>query len=180
MRDPTSSFPTDSLEYKLNRMDGFENLSPEDRKRISYLKTRDDCMQFAKNVGVRHPHLVRAARQRSVEVQVNSLNLDSAMRRDIWSVVYAQEEALFVKHGKRLRAGNTRKVITNRGELGAVAFAVQRPGGTGFELLHSLGLGDHTFEAVVLRHSEHFSSGIVEAARRKLDERRGSDAEDVA
>ncbi|WP_152530767.1 hypothetical protein [Paraburkholderia dilworthii] len=106
--------------------------------------------------------------------------LDSALRRDIWSVVYAQEEALFVKHGKRLRAGNTRRVITNRGELGAVAFVVQKPGGEGFELLHSLGLGDYTFEAVGLRHSEHFSSDIVEAARRKLDDRRRSDAEDMA
>ncbi|SDC49079.1 hypothetical protein [Paraburkholderia lycopersici] len=161
-------------------MNSFENLSPDDRKRMSYLKTRDDCTQFARNVGDRHPHLVLAARQRSVEVQVNAMNLDSALRRDIWSVVYAQEEAIFVKHGRRLRAGNTRKVITNRGELGAVEYVVKQPGSESFELLHSLGLGDYTFEAVVLRNQEHFSSDVVDAARRKLDARRGSDTAGVA
>ncbi|CAB3732174.1 hypothetical protein LMG22037_05678 [Paraburkholderia phenoliruptrix] len=157
-------------------MNSFENLSSEDRKRMSYLKSRDDCIEFAKNVRNKYPHLVPAARQRSVEVRVNAMNLDSALRRDIWSVVYAQEEAIFVKHGKRLRAGNTLKAITNRGELGAVAYVVMQPGSESFELLHSLGLGDYTFEAVVLRHQEHFSSDVVEAARRKLDGRQGSDA----
>ncbi|MDF3099055.1 hypothetical protein SB394_27565 [Burkholderia sp. BCCIQ04A] len=161
-------------------MDSFENLNSEDRKRISYLKSRDDCAKFARNVGAKHPHLVRAARQRSVELQVGVLNLDSELRRDIWSVVYAQEEALFVKHGKRLRAGNTRKVIDHRGELGAVAFMVQKPEGQGFELLHSLGLGDYTFEAVVRRNPEHFSPEIVEAACLKLEDRRGSEAAEVA
>ncbi|APA84069.2 hypothetical protein BJG93_00615 [Paraburkholderia sprentiae WSM5005] len=157
----------------------FENLGPEDRKRISYLQSRDDCAQFVRNVGAKHPHLVRAARQCSVELQVTALNLESAVRRDVWSVVYAQEEALFVKHGMRRRAGNTRKAIENRGELGAVIFMVQRPGGDGFELLHSLGLADYTFEAVALRHPEHFSPEIVEAARRKLNDRRGPNAEET-
>ncbi|MFM0083483.1 hypothetical protein [Paraburkholderia sediminicola] len=147
---------------------------------MSYLKSRDDCTQFVKNVGDRHPHLVLAARQRSVEVQVNAMNLDSALRRDIWSVVFAQEEAIFVKNGRRLRAGNTRKAITNRGELAAVAYIVMQPGSESFELLHSLGLGDYTFEAVVLRHQEHFSSDVVEAARRKLDGRRRLDTAEVA
>lgn len=157
----------------------FENLGPEDRKRISYLQSRDDCAQFVKNVGAKHPHLVRAARQRSVELQVTALNLESAVQRDVWRVVYAQEEALFVKHGMRRRAGNTRRAIDHRGELGVVAFMVQRPGGEGFELLHSLGLGDFTFEAVALRHPEHFSPEIVQAARRKLNDRRGTSAEEV-
>ncbi|WP_156814604.1 hypothetical protein [Burkholderia lata] len=85
-----------------------------------------------------------------------------------------------MKHGKRMRAGNTRKVIDNRGELGAVAFMVQRPEGQGFELLHFLGLGDYTFEAVVRRNPEHFSPEIVEAACRKLEDRRGSEAAEVA
>jgi hypothetical protein len=161
-------------------MNSFENLSPEDRKRVSYLKTRDDCAQLVKNAGDKYPHLVVAARQRSVEVQVNDMSLDSALLRDVWSVVYAQEEALFVKHGRRLRAGNTRKAITNRGELGAVAYIVMHPSSESFELLHSLGLSDYTFEAVVLRHPEHFASDVVNAARRKVDGRRGSVTAEVA
>ncbi len=32
-------------------MNSFENLSSEDHKRLSNLKTRDGCAQFAKNVG---------------------------------------------------------------------------------------------------------------------------------
>nr|WP_175799607.1 hypothetical protein [Burkholderia anthina] len=161
-------------------MNSFENLSPEDRRRISYLRTRDDCAQFVRNVGDRHPHLVVAARQRSVEVQVNAMNLDSALRRDIWSVVYAQEEVIFVRNGRRLRANRTLRCITNRGELDGVAYIVTQSGGESFENLHSLGLGNYTFEAVVLRHPEHFASDVVEEARRKLDGRRRPDTAEVA
>lgn len=161
-------------------MNSFDNLSPEDRKRVSYLKTRDDCAQLAENAGEKFPHLVVAARQRSVEVQVNAMNLDSVLRRDIWSVVYAQEEAIYVRNGRRLRASRTLGCIANRGELGAVAYIVTQSGGESFEYLNSLGLGNYTFEAVVLRHPEHFASDVVEEARRKLDGRRRPDTAEVA
>ncbi|WOD16956.1 hypothetical protein [Paraburkholderia kirstenboschensis] len=43
-------------------------LSPEDLNRVTRLKTRDDCIQFAKNVDAIRPNLAIAARRHGIGV----------------------------------------------------------------------------------------------------------------
>jgi hypothetical protein len=146
-----------------------EVLSPEDEVRIARLRNRVDCIQFAKNAEAKRPDLARAALRRAVELQVDEHAVTSPLLRDIWGAFYAYEEALFLKHGRRVRAGRTRTSFKKRGEIDAVESIVLNPSrSTGFEQMQAAGLLDKTFEAVVLRNPEHFLPAAVDAAMAKL------------
>ncbi|WP_176058998.1 hypothetical protein [Paraburkholderia sp. BCC1876] len=150
-------------------MNEIEELSPEDETRIARLRNRADCIQFAKNVEAKRPDLARAALRHAVELQVDGHVVTSPLLRDIWGAFYAYEEALFLKHGKRVRAGRTRKSLEGRGEIDAIEAIVLKPSpSTGFAQMQAAGLLDKTFEAVVLRNPKHFSPAAVDAAKAKL------------
>lgn len=152
-------------------MNEIDKLSPEDGTRVNRLKTPEECEQFAKNVEKSHPHLALAARRRAVALRADGHNPPSPVLRDIWEAVYAYEEVLFQEHGRRLKAGHTRRSITARGPLGAIEEIVKRRSVTdGFHRMRNAGLFDKTFEAVVLRHPGHFSPTTVESAMSKLKE----------
>jgi len=156
-----------------------EELTPEDQQRIRRLKSREECAQFAENVRDTHPWLARAARRRAIELQLESHATTSKVLRDIWGAVYAYEEVLFIKHGRRLRAGHTRRSITMRGEVPAIEAIVKRPNTTdGFERMREAGLFENTFESVVIRNPEHFSAAAVTSAKVKLQNRTGDRPDD--
>jgi hypothetical protein len=151
-----------------------ESLNPSDLSHkellaVARLKTVEECDQFVANVAS-NPKLVQAATKRSIEIQLASLTNVSQVVRDVWEVLYAYEEVLFIKHGKRLKAAYTRRAIENHGAIGAVERIVSQRSDDddGFARLVAAGLPGMTFEAVVLRHAEHFSEQAIAQARAKL------------
>jgi len=143
-------------------------VNPEDANRIARLKTRLECVQFAKNVEVTRPDLAAVARRHGIELLLNEQGLTDPLLRDIWGGVYAHEEVLYLKHKKHLKANHTRKAIQNHGEIGGVEAIVLAPGTEGFGRMRDAGLLDRTFEFVVLRHPEHFKPTVVSTASQKL------------
>jgi hypothetical protein len=148
-----------------------QGLSDQDQVRITRLKTRDECDQFIKNVEGTRPDLAQAARRRAVDLQVAADDAaTSPVLRDIRGALYAYEEVLFLKHGKRLRANHTRRAFGNHGDIGAVERIVLKPDSEGLANMEAASMFDWTFEAVVARNSEHFSEAANAAARAKLEQ----------
>lgn len=147
-------------------------LTDKERAAVARLKTVEECAQFAQNMQSR-PDLVQAANNRVVELRLESHASDSTVIQDAWSVLYAYEQVLYLKHGKHLQAAHTRRAIDNHGMIGAVEIIVARPEGEddGFTRLAAAGMPDKTFEALVLRHPEHFSEKAIRFAQEKINSR---------
>ncbi len=137
--------------------------------RITRLKTPEDCEQFAKNVESEHPELARLARRRAVELRALIYGAKTDVEREALQCIYAFEEARSQETGKRARANRTWQSITNNGILPTVDKVVSRRKATeGYDALVAAGLEDFTFEAVVLKFPDHFSSEAVKQARLRL------------
>jgi len=127
-------------------------------------------MAFAKNAErLGAPELVRQARQRAVEIRARAFGAKSDLERECLEAVYAYEEVLSVKHGKKTQAGRTWPMIKQLGILPAVERIVTRRKETvGYTALAEMGLERFAFEAVVLRYPKSFSAEAVERARERL------------
>src|SRR4051812_36657688 len=85
------------------------------------------------------------------------------IEREALEAVYAYEEALSAKNGKRTSASRTWRMIAKRGIIGTLEEIVTRRSETaGYRVLVEMGLEDMAFEAVVTRHPEAFSRDAVE------------------
>ncbi|MBI3045018.1 MAG: hypothetical protein HYY78_19555 [Betaproteobacteria bacterium] len=141
-------------------------------ERVARLKTAEDCEQFAKNALERNrPDLANEARKRAVELRAEACSASTQVEQECLAAVYAYEEVLTAKKHHRARASTTWQAINRHGLLHAVERAVNR----GAELPHhpallEMGLQDHAFEAVVVRHPELFSAQTVQRSRRRVDE----------
>ena len=78
---------------------------------VARLATPEECEQYAKNVRERHPELAQQARRRAIELRAAAHGAETEAEADALRVLYAYEEALFVKHGKRVKAAYTRRKI---------------------------------------------------------------------
>ncbi|MFM0392887.1 hypothetical protein [Paraburkholderia phytofirmans] len=117
-----------------------ELLSPEDSNRMTRLKTRAECVQFAKNVEVAQPDLAMAARRHGIELLLDKQGFTAPLLPDIWGGVYAYEEVLYLTHDKNFKAGNTRKAVRNHGAVGGVEVIVLKPATEGFARMEAAGL----------------------------------------
>lgn len=138
--------------------------------RVKNLKTPKECATFARNAVTQgRPDLASEARQRAVELRAAAYGATSPAERECLEAVYAYEEILFEKHGKRVKASRTWRMIERRGIIAAIEQAVDRPDGTaGFTALKSVGLENFAFETVILRHATLFSDSAVERARQRM------------
>lgn len=138
--------------------------------RVKKLKTPKECEIFACNATKRgHPELATEARQRAIELRAAAYGATSDAERECLEAIYAYEEILFNKHGKRVKASRTWQMIKRRGVLAAIEQAVDRPEGTAaFVALQQAGLQAFAFEAVILRHPTLFSKGAVERSRQRM------------
>jgi hypothetical protein len=76
--------------------------------------------------------------------------------------VYAYEEVLSEKNGKKTSASRTWQMIKRHGILSAVERAVNRQQETaGYTALLEMGLEDYAFEAVVVKYPKLFSEEAV-------------------
>ncbi len=142
-------------------------------ERVARLTTAEECEQFARNVEERKPELAREARRRGVELRADfrakTLGVSSAVEREALRAIFAYEETLFKKHGRRQPASYTWRMVEDLGLTGAVERAVNRSvDASGYLALAEIGMQDITFEAVVLRHPEHFSPDAVRRSAERL------------
>lgn len=140
--------------------------------RILNLKTPDQCEAFARNATERNrPDLADQARVRAIQLRAESWGAKSEAEKEALQAVYAYEEVLTKKNGKRTKASRTWQMIKRRGIIEAVERAVNRESETqGYTALAEMGLQDFAFEAVVLRHPELFSDEAVAKSRQRLTE----------
>jgi hypothetical protein len=140
--------------------------------RVLRLQTPDDCETFAANALARNlPELAVQARQRAVQLRAASAGAASDAERECLQAVFAYEETLYIKHGKRVKASRTWQAFENKGILKAVddLVSLDRPT-VGYESLQKAGLQQFAFEAVVLKYPKLFSSKAREQSSRRLAE----------
>jgi hypothetical protein len=139
-------------------------------ERVLKLKTPDDCERFAKNVSERgRPDLAREAKERSVQLKAESYGAATQVERECLAAVYAYEEVLSAKNGKKTKASRTWQMINKHGILPAVERAVNRPQETmGYTALLEMGLEDYAFESVVVKYSELFSEEAVSRCAERI------------
>ena len=139
---------------------------------VKKLKTPDDCERFAKNAVERgRPDLVQESRKRAVELRAESYGAKSQAERECLEAVYAYEEILSAKNGKKTKASRTWQMIKKHGILPAVERAVNRPQETaGYTALLEMGLEDFAFEAVVVKYPDLFSKEAVTRCKERIEQ----------
>lgn len=140
-------------------------------ERIAKLDTPEACEQFARNVEARgKPDLALKARKRAVQLQAAKHQANTAAEREALEAVFAYERTLYEKHGKRIRASRTWRMIKERGIIPTVEHLVTRPDETmGYKAVIDMGMPEMAFEAVVLRHPQLFSEKAVRRSQERLE-----------
>lgn len=141
-------------------------------ERVAKLKTPEECERFAKNALERNRRdLADEARKRAVALRAMAYGAKTEAERECLEAIYAYEEVLTAKNGRRTRASRTWQMIERHGILGAVERAVNRETETaGYTALLEMGLQDYAFEAVVVRHPELFSPETVQHSHARVNE----------
>ena len=139
-------------------------------ERVKKIKTPEQCAIFAKNCIERgHPELATQAKERAVQLRAESHGAETEAEKEALEAIYAYEEVLTAKNGKKTRAGRTWQMIDRHGIIGAVERAVNRPTETkGYTALVEMGLEDYAFEAVILRHQNLFSTEAVTISQDRM------------
>jgi hypothetical protein len=141
-------------------------------ERILKLKTPKECEIFAANAAERgRIDLSFQARRRAVELRAAESGAKDTVEKECLEAVYAYEETLYLKHGKRIKASRTRKALQSKGIIQAVDDIVCHENPTaGFEALEKAGLLECAFEAVVLKHPKRFSEQALHNAQARLSQ----------
>jgi hypothetical protein len=138
-------------------------------KRVSRLQTPEDCDQFILNVEQRSPALVQEARRRKVELLAARYGARGAAEEEALRAVYAYEEVLSRKRGRKTHASRTWQMIQRHGIIEAVERAVNRKKETvGYTALVEVGMQDFTFEAVIVRYPHLFRPQTVARAKARV------------
>jgi hypothetical protein len=139
-------------------------------ERVQKLRTPKECENFAINAAERNrPDLVKEAQIRAVQLRATQYGAKSPAETEALEAVYAYEEVLSKKNGRRTRASRTWQMIQRHGIIGAVERAVDREQETqGYTALVEMGLEEFAFEAVILRHPSLFSDAAVEKSKQRL------------
>jgi hypothetical protein len=138
--------------------------------RVGKIRTPEDCEKFARNALERNrPDLAIEAGRRGIELRAERYGAESAAEKEALQAVYAYEEVLTKKNGKRTRATRTWQMIERRGIIEAMERAVNRSAETqGYTALLEMGLEEFAFEAVILRYPELFSNEAVAKSKERL------------
>lgn len=135
------------------------------------LRTPEECDQFIKNVQQQYPALALEARRKAVEMRAAAYGAKTLAEKEALQAVYAYEEVLSAKRGRKTRASRTWQMIKRHGIIHAVERAVNRGNETiGYTLLVEMNMQDFAFEAVIIRYPELFSPETVNRAKARLAE----------
>ena len=141
--------------------------------RVERLKTPEECAAFIVNARARgHEDLAREARRRAVQLRTDAYGPKSDLERRCVEAIYAYEEALSARAGRRVAATKTWQDARKLGPFTAVDRAVSRAEDEALHaLLVDLGLEAYAFEAIVLAHPSEFSFEAVERSRARVSRR---------
>lgn len=141
-------------------------------ERIKRLDTVKKCENFAKNATEKgRSDLAKEARQRAVQLRAQEHGATSTAEKEALQAVYAYEDLLTNKNGRNTRASRTWQMINRHGIIESVERAVKRDAVTqGYTMLVEMGLEEHAFEAVILRHPDVFSDEAIRISRARLAE----------
>ena len=143
---------------------------------IAKLKTPEECVVFEKNVTQRgRPDLALAARKRAVELRALQHGATTDVELECLEAVFAYEQVLSAKNGKKTRASRTWPMIERYGIIEAAERAVNRKDETmGYIALLEMGLENFAFEAVILRHPNSFSPSAVQRSQQRVNLHHGT------
>ncbi|MDO9478487.1 MAG: hypothetical protein Q7L07_17400 [Pseudohongiella sp.] len=138
--------------------------------RVKKIDSPEKCEIFAKNAIQRgRQDLANEALLRATELRAQSYGAVTQAEQEALQAIYAYEETLRAKNGKKTRATRTWQMIGRHGIIESVNRAVCRPVETqGYKALLKMGLADFAFEAVILRHPDVFSAEAVAVSRERL------------
>ncbi len=141
-------------------------------ERVAKLKTPDACERFAKNaIRLGRADLADETRRRAIEIRAADYGASSQAEKECLQAIYAYEEVLTKKNGKRTRASRIWPMIKRHGILSSAERAVNRDSETaGYKALAEMGLQEFTFEAVILRHTDLFSEEAIQKSHERMKE----------
>ena len=121
------------------------------------------CYVFAQNAITRgHPDLAIQAYRRAVDLRAEQHTTESEAEHAAVRAIYAYEEALSFRKGKRTRATGTLQTVGRKGIFGALVQRIESSATTNVEsVLKELGMEDYSFAATVKAYPDSF---IAEAA----------------
>jgi hypothetical protein len=138
---------------------------------IEKLKSPDECERLIKNVKERNPELALRARRKAVELRASAYGAKNEAEKEALQAVYAYEEVLSAKRGRRTYAARTWQMIRRHGIIGTVERAVNRKQETsGYKALVEMGMQDFAFEAFIVRYSQLFSPEALAKAKLRMAE----------
>ena len=142
---------------------------------ISHLKTQKECDVFIKNARKNdREDLIPLIVERSIELSIHGYCDFSLLRKveiECLKVLFMYEKFLAIKNGKNNRAAYTWRMFRNRGIIPSVECIVShKKESIGFRNLSSVGLTHDSFEMVVDRNPDSFSTLAVERARQRLSQ----------
>lgn len=139
-------------------------------ERIIRLKTPKEARTLAKNARERgHLELETQALQRACELRAIEDGYTSPAQQAIAAALYAYEDQQSQLKGHTFRANHTRQMLAKHGALAAAErLVLNRRPSKGYEVLEEAGLQELSFEAIIDRFPQEFSSGALEAARARL------------
>jgi hypothetical protein len=143
--------------------------------RVLKLATPADCAAFIENARARgRDDLAKEARQRAVGLRADAYGPKSPLERQCVEAIYAYEEVLSERKGKRVAATKTWEVARKQGPFTAIDKAVGRVEDESVYLkLVELGLERFSFESIVAAHPDEFSFEAVQQSRARMAKRNG-------
>ncbi|WP_020682265.1 hypothetical protein [Marinobacterium rhizophilum] len=139
-------------------------------ERVRNIKTPEKCEIFAKNCADRgRDDLALEAKQWAVQLRAEAYGAESEVEKEAVSAIYAYEEVLSARNGKKTRASSTWQLIKRHGIISAVDRALNRPADPeGYDTLVDMGLADYALEAVIVRNPETFSDSAVKISQDRI------------
>ncbi len=111
------------------------------------------------------------ARKRAIELRALVYGAPTEAERECIEAIYAYEQMLSVKNGKKTRAFRTWQLIKKHGIIETVERTVTREDDlAAYDLLSKQALEDYTFEGIVLRHPDLFSPEALGHSQRRMAE----------
>lgn len=134
-------------------------------------------IENGKRLGI--PEIVEAATRRLIEIEASATigNSSEQLILEFWKSIIALELVLSGERGRTTRLNRTRQKIDRVGVKKTLSDLALKPKPSeGFFLLRDRGMLDLSAEAVILRFSEEFEEGVLQAARARLGKSVGEDA----
>ena len=116
------------------------------------------CYVFARNATRRgHPELALQAHRRAVDLRAEQHETSTEAEFAAVRAIYAYEEALSYRKGKRTRATGTWQMVNRYGLLNAVHKRIQSKNSEEVQpILKELGMEEYSFEAVGEAYPDDF------------------------